>query len=106
MKYLLPPVRRAGVRGQRIAIVDDAISAGSAARGTYADLIACGAQPVALGALFVFGDKAADFAREKNLALEGIASLAFGLWPPTECPLCQCGVPVEKMSDASRWPRA
>ena len=39
--------------------MDDAISAGSAVRGTHADLIDCGALPVALGALVVFGDAAA-----------------------------------------------
>ena len=42
-------------------LIDDAVSAGSAVRGTHADLLACGARPVALGALFVFGDAAARF---------------------------------------------
>ena len=55
---------------------------------------------VALGALFVFGNKAAVFAQEHNLALESIVQLSFGLWPPAECPLCKTGVAVEKVSDA------
>ena len=100
VKYLLPASRRAAIRGQMVAIVDDAVSAGSAVRGTHADLVACGALPVALGALFIFGEAAARFANEKNLALEGIAQIAFGLWPPDECPLCQAGVAVEEVSDA------
>ena len=99
VKYLVPVARREAVRGKRVAIVDDAVSAGSAARGTYADLVACGARPVALGALFVFGDAAAKFAEEKNLALEGIAQMSFGMWTPAECPLCARGVALEKISD-------
>lgn len=100
VKYQLPGVQRSDVRGRRVAIVDDAISAGSAVRGTHADLLACGARPVALGALFVFGGAAARFAADNHLALEGIAPMEFSLWPPADCPLCRAGVPVEKVSDA------
>jgi orotate phosphoribosyltransferase len=100
IKYLIPAARREAVRGQSVAIVDDAVSAGSAARGTHADLLACGARPVALGALFVFGDAAARFAADKGLALEGIAQMSFGMWPPADCPLCKAGVAVENVSDA------
>jgi orotate phosphoribosyltransferase len=53
--YSLPASQRAPARGQRFAIVDDAISAGSAVRGTFADLKACGGVPVVCGALIVFG---------------------------------------------------
>ena len=101
VKYLVPSSRRAALAGKRVAIVDDAVSAGSAARGTYADLIACGAHPIALGTLFIFGGKAAQFAQERNLALEGIARMAFSLWPPADCPLCQTGAPLEKVSDVA-----
>lgn len=100
MRYTLPTGQRARVRGRRVAIVDDAISVGSAIRGSHADLLARGAQPVALGALFVFGGAAARFATEHGLALEQIAPMAFGIWKPDECPLCRAGVPVERVSDA------
>lgn len=100
VKYLVPVARREAVRGKTVAIVDDAVSAGSAARGTFADLVACGARPVALGALFVLGGAAARFAQENDLALEGIAQMSFGLWPPAECPLCKAGLAVERVSDA------
>ena len=83
-----------------MVVVDDAISAGSAVRGTYADLVACGAQPVAMGALVVFGNAIDPFATEKGITVEAIARLAFGLWPPAECPLCQAQMPSEKVSDA------
>ena len=99
VKYLVPAARREAARGKAVAIVDDAVSAGSAARGTYADLIACGARPVALGALFVFGDAAARFATEHGLALESIARMSFGLWLAADCPLCRAAIAVENVSD-------
>jgi orotate phosphoribosyltransferase len=101
VKYFVPQARRAALAGKRVAIVDDAISAGSAVRGTHADLLRCGAKPVVLGALFVFGDRAARFATENDLGLEAIAPMSFGMWLPGECPLCKAGVPVETVSDAS-----
>jgi orotate phosphoribosyltransferase len=99
--YLVPAAQRESVRGKRLAIVDDAISAGSAVRGTHTDLLACGARPVALGALFVFGEAAARFAADQGLALEGLAPMAFNLWPPADCALCRAGVAVEQVSDAN-----
>ena len=101
VRYELPAAQRLRVRGKAIALVDDAVSAGSAVRGSFADLAASGARPVAIGALFVFGGAAARFAVEHRLALEGIAHLDFALWRPAECPLCRAGVPVEKVSDAA-----
>lgn len=100
VKYLLPATQRAAAHGKAVAIVDDAVSAGSAARGTYTDLVACGARPVALGALFVFGNAAGRFAAERGLALENIAQMSFGMWPPADCPLCRQGVALERVSDA------
>ncbi|MEO6246374.1 MAG: hypothetical protein ABIQ12_13145 [Opitutaceae bacterium] len=100
VRYTLPAEQRERGRDQRIAIVDDAISLGSAIRGTHADLLACGARPVALGALFVFGGAAAQFADAHGLALEQIAPMTFGIWRPDECPLCHAGMPLERVSDA------
>jgi orotate phosphoribosyltransferase len=67
--YRIPPGQREMARGRSVAIVDDAISAGSAVRGTHSDLIACGARPVALGALIVFGDAPRALAAEAGLPL-------------------------------------
>jgi orotate phosphoribosyltransferase len=99
IKYELPAAARSKIAGLAVAIVDDAISAGSAVRGTLASLVNHGARPIALGALFVFGDKAARFAMEKELPLESIAQVQFNIWPPTACPLCRARQPVEKVSD-------
>jgi len=57
--YRLPGGLRERVRGKTIAVVDDVINAGSAVRGTLAELRACGATPMAVGALLVLGSAAA-----------------------------------------------
>lgn len=100
VRYVVPAAQRPRLCGKAVAIIDDAVSAGSAVKGTYADLLACGAHPVACGALFIFGDTAAQFTADKNLHLEGIAHLPFALWKPADCPLCRAGVPFENISDA------
>ena len=95
VKYRLPAALRSKVRGRRVAIVNDVVNAGSAVRGTYADLVECGALPVAVGALLVLGSSAASFAADKSMALESLAFLPNTLWLPAECPLCAAGVPLE-----------
>jgi len=95
VRYRIAEPERGTTSGRRIAIVDDAISAGSAVRGTHADLITCGALPIALGALVVFGDVAARFASENGLALEAIERMPFDMWRPAECPLCTAGVALD-----------
>ena len=98
VRYELRNTQREKARGRSVAIVDDAISAGSAVRATYRDLIACGARPVALGALIVFGDTAARFAAETGLALERIERMPLEIWEPAECPLCKEGVAIDPIS--------
>ncbi len=95
VRYRIAETQRHKARGRRIAIVDDAISSGSAVRGTHADLVACGALPVALGALVVFGDAAAQFAADNGLALEAVERMPFDMWRPAECPLCEAGVALD-----------
>ena len=96
--YRITEAQRSEVRGRSVAIVDDAISAGSAVRGAHTDLIACGARPVALGALIVFGDAAAAFAAQTGLALEWIEKVPLDIWRPAQCPLCKAGIAVERVS--------
>ena len=100
VRYLVPAGQHETLRGRRVAIVDDAISAGSAVKGTHADLLACGAWPIVCGALIIFGERADAFAGENNLKLEATARMSFGMWKPGECPLCKAGVPVEQVSAA------
>lgn len=99
VRYELPSKFHATVRGKSIAIVDDAISAGSAIRGTHADLLRHEARPVSLGALFVFGTAADDFARDNQLRLEAIHRESSGLWKPEACPHCRRGTALEIMTN-------
>ena len=94
VRYRLPRVLRAEVRGRRVAIVNDVVNAGSAVRGTFLDLEDSGALPVAIGALATLGDQAAQFAAEKQIALEALASFPNEVWTPSECPLCRLGIPL------------
>jgi orotate phosphoribosyltransferase len=94
VRYQLPRVLRSGISGKRVAIVNDVISAGSAVRGTLADVKACDATPVAIGTLAVLGSSAPRFAAEEGVALEYLATFPHSLWAPSECPLCQSGVPL------------
>ena len=95
VEYRLPSTLRPRVRGKSVAIVDDAINAGSAVLGTFADLQACSARPVAIGALLVLGSSASSFTADRNVALESIGYLANDIWAPSECPLCASRVPLE-----------
>jgi orotate phosphoribosyltransferase len=99
VEYRLPAALRTGVAGKRIAIVNDVISAGSAVRGAFADLEACGARIVAIGALLVLGSAMATFAAEKNVPIDALAEMPNNIWPPSACPLCAAGVPLEVMPD-------
>ena len=96
VEYRIPGALRDKVRGKRVAIVNDVINAGSAVRGTFTDLKACGAQPVVVGALLVLGSSASRFATDQEIALKCLASVPNTLWLPSECPLCSSGVPLDE----------
>src|SRR5258708_98991 len=86
VQYRLPRALREVVRGKRVGIVNDVINAGSAIRGTFADMKACGAEPVAIAALAVLGQSAAAFAADQKIALETMAFLTNTIWTPSKCP--------------------
>ena len=93
-QYHLPLAARGRVGDKRVAIVDDAISAGSAVRATYAELQGHGAEPVVIGALLVLGSAASPYFAERGVRIEAVARLPFDLWVPAECPLCASGQPL------------
>jgi orotate phosphoribosyltransferase len=92
--YHIPAALRPAVSGTAVAVVNDVINAGSAVRGTVADLQACGAEVVAIGALLVLGDWASRYAADRSIPLESITSLPNDLWEPSACPLCAAGTPL------------
>jgi orotate phosphoribosyltransferase len=99
--YRLPAAFSLRVRGRRVAIVDDVMSAGSALRGTYRELEAHGATSVVAGALMVLGNTGADFFAEKQVAVEAVARESYSIWLPSECPLCAAGTPLENVAAAT-----
>jgi orotate phosphoribosyltransferase len=96
--YRVPTSLREGLRGKRVAIVDDVINAGSAIRGTFADLEECGATVVAISTLLVLGSAAAKFAASNNVPLYNVATLPSNLWTASECPLCESGIPLQDVA--------
>ena len=95
--YRIPRALNTAVKGKRVAIVNDVISAGSAVRGATSDLQAIGADVVAIGALLVLGDSISEFAAEQRVALEPLQQMPHNLWTPTRCPLCAAGKPLENV---------
>ncbi len=95
--YRLPHAFTARVRGRRIAMVDDVMSAGSALRGTYAELQIHGAIPVVAGALMVLGNTGSDFFAERQVAVEVVVRESYSLWLPSECPQCAAGTSLENV---------
>jgi orotate phosphoribosyltransferase len=98
VEYRIPNGLRQVVHGKDVVIIDDVINAGSAVRGTFAELRSCGARPVVIGALLVLGSAAPSFFAEQNVPLESIAYLPSGLWVPSECPLCASQTPLEDVA--------
>jgi orotate phosphoribosyltransferase len=95
VSYRLPNTLAPLLKGKRVAIVDDAINAGSALRGTFHALAAAGAQPAVVGALIVLSDTARPFLAANGLVLEALMTLATPLWAPEVCPLCARGAPLD-----------
>ena len=94
-RYSLPSGYVSRLSGKRIAIVDDVMSAGSALRGTYAELRRHSLEPVAAGALLVLGNKGAHFFAKNEIPVVACARDEFATWTPAECPLCANAVPLE-----------
>ena len=93
--YRVPSPVRAMLRGKRVAIVSDVINAGSAMRGTFADLQDCGATVIGISALLVLGTAAFEFALSRGVPLRSVTTLSNNVWIPAECPHCAAGTTLE-----------
>lgn len=95
VQYRLPAALRGAIAGKAVAIVDDAISAGSAARGTLAELRSCDARPAVVGALLTMGATGLEYFAGQSLPVVSLVQLPYQVWAPPECPLCAAGQPLE-----------
>lgn len=94
-EYRLPTELRRRVGGERVAVVDDCISAGSSVRATEAELAAAGASTVVVGTVLLLGGRAAENFSARGVPLVALARQEFNLWAPAECPLCRAGATLE-----------
>ena len=94
-EYRLPPELRSRVINERIAIVDDMISAGSSVRATASELDAAGASTVVVGTLVLLGTRAAAYFLDRGVPLVAVTREEFNLWAPAECSLCRTGALLE-----------
>lgn len=99
-QYRVPRSLAARMRGQRVAIVDDVMSAGSSLRATQAALVACGATIVVVGALLILGPTGADYFEASGLPVVAPGRAEFESWTPAECLLCRDGVILEDVAAA------
>jgi orotate phosphoribosyltransferase len=94
--YRIPAGQRGRLSGERLAVVDDVISAGSSVRATISDVLSAGAQVVAVGALMTLGDVGRAHISSLGLPLLAPAHREFAVWAPDACPLCAQGLALER----------
>ena len=95
IRYFVPPSVGGRLAGKRLALVDDAINAGSAVRGTWAALQSYGATLAVVGALLLLGQTApALFQPTPVLTVAHLPQNE--IWTPAGCPLCAANLPLEK----------
>ena len=97
-RYELPAGLKEQARGERFAIVDDVISAGSSVRATHRALTDAGGEVVAVGSLILLGTKASEYFATLGVPVEGLAQRNFGTWTPDTCLMCRRGEPLEDPS--------
>jgi orotate phosphoribosyltransferase len=95
--YRLPAVR-GGIAGWRVAIVDDAINAGTAVRACFKQVRASGAVPVAVAALLALGQ--ARVVIEATLAVPcfTVGTIPSQVWPAEQCQPCSRGVALTDLA--------
>ena len=94
-EYGLPSELRQRAGGERVAVVDDVISAGSSVRATMAALSAAGASTAAVGSFLTLGSAGLDYFSTCAVPVEALEHYDFALWEPISCPLCKAGTLLE-----------
>jgi len=98
--YRLPPEQRRRIRGERVAVADDLISAGSSTRATIAAVTAADASAIVVGTLLVLGEEGLSHFSSRRLPVETLGHRAFNLWTPANCPLCRTDLRLENLGSA------
>ena len=90
--YRFPRVR-GGIGGWRVAIVDDAINAGTAVAACLGEARGSGAVPVAVAAVLSLGQASVTVPASMRVPFYAAGTIASRAWPAEECPLCASGIP-------------
>jgi orotate phosphoribosyltransferase len=97
--YRLPAVN-GGLSGWRVAVVDDAVNAGTAVLSCCGQLRDAGAIPVAVAALLALGDAAAIITATESVPFYAADSISSRVWRAEECPLCASAAPLTDRATA------
>lgn len=95
-RYRIPGELGAVVSGHPVAIVDDAINAGSATLATRDEILRLGGTPTVAGAIFIRDQGGIALVKANGLAVEHLVGLPFSIWEPDACPLCRSGLVIER----------
>ena len=96
-RYRLPESFVERLRGRRVALVDDVMSAGSSLRATHRALVALQVEPVVVATLAVLGSRGSDFFAGIGLPVETLSRRPCDAWAPADCPQCRAGVALERV---------
>jgi orotate phosphoribosyltransferase len=95
--YRLPQVP-GGITGWRVAVVDDAVNAGTAVAACLRELRDRDAVPVAVAALLSLGRAGTIVPASMHVPFYAAGTIASQAWPAGQCPLCQRGTPFTDTS--------
>jgi len=90
--YRLPEVP-GGIGGWRVAVVDDAVNAGTAVAACLREIRDRGAVPVAVAALLSLGQASTIVPASMHVPFHAAGAIPSRAWPAGQCPLCTTGVP-------------
>ena len=89
--YRIPTALGSALAGRRVAVVDDAINAGSAVLGTAAAVRGAGGHLSVVGALLALGAPV-----DAGAPVEHLTALPNALWTIADCPLCRAGASLDR----------
>jgi orotate phosphoribosyltransferase len=98
-----------GIGGWRVAVVDDAVNAGTAVAACLEELRARGAVPAAVAALVALGEASEMVPARLQVPFYPASTVPSRAWPAAQCPLCADGIPLTSLRPPSAvslapWP--